>query len=85
MKTKAILEAILAAVVTTIAFYRRLLWPGIAIAVWIRRKMPDAWFAGLIVFYATIVVLGASIAIGAVACRLVYKHALRSTAGLRDS
>jgi hypothetical protein len=41
--------------------------------------MPDAWFSGLIVWYAGFLTLGVSLVIGGVASRMVYKHAARST------
>lgn len=75
MKIKAVVESILAGIITTILSYRALRLPAELAALGLRRKMPDAWFSGLIVWYALFVVIGISIAIGGVACRMVYKRA----------
>ncbi len=74
MKTKAILESTLVGVVLAIMCYFVLISPATAAALAIRHKMPDAWFSGLIVWYATFFVIGVSIVIAWIACRMVYKH-----------
>ena len=79
MKIKAALEGILAGVVSAIFSYHVLVSPATVAAIAIRRKMPDAWFSGLIVWYATFAVIGVSIVIAGVTCRIVYKHATRAT------
>ena len=79
MKTKAIFGGISAGVVAAIFSYYVLISPATVAATAIRRKMPDVWFSGLIVWYATFVVLGVSIVIAGVACRIVYKRVSGST------
>lgn len=74
MKIKAIFEGILAGIISAILSYYVLISRATIAAIMIRRKMPDAWFSGLIVWYATFVVIGISIVIAGVACRMVYKH-----------
>jgi hypothetical protein len=80
MKIKAIFEGILAVVVSAVLSYRVLISPATVAAITIRRKMPEAWFSGLIDWYATFAVLGVSIIIAGVACRAVYKHIAESAA-----
>jgi hypothetical protein len=41
--------------------------------------MPDAWFSGLITWYAAFTVIGISIATAVIAGRKVYKHVMRTT------
>ena len=79
MKIKAVLESVLAGVISAIFSYSALIAPAIIAASAIRRKMPDAWFSGLITWYATFIVLGVSLVIAGVACRMVYKQAVGST------
>ena len=74
MKIKAIFEGILLGVISAILSYYALISPATVTALTVRRKMPDAWFSGLIVWYAAFIVIGVSIVIGGVACRVVYKH-----------
>jgi len=74
MKIKAIFESILAGVILAILSYWALISPATIAAIAIRRKMPDAWFSGLIVWYATFGVIGMSIVIAGLASRMVYKH-----------
>jgi hypothetical protein len=62
MKIKGALESILAGVISAILSYRALRVPAELAAFALRRKMPDAWFSGLIVWYALFVVIGISIA-----------------------
>jgi predicted phage tail protein len=78
-KIKAVLESVLAGVISAIFSYSALIAPAIIAASAIRRKMPDAWFSGLITWYATFIVLGVSLVIAGVACRMVYKQAVGST------
>lgn len=75
MKTKAILEGILVAVISAILSYNILISPATMTAIAIRRKMPGAWFAGLIVWYAMFVVIGLSTVIAGIAFRLIHKRA----------
>lgn len=63
------------------AFYVSFRWPAINLALKIRRKWPDAPFDGLIVFYTILAVMGISIAVGIVAYRMVYRHAVGTTPG----
>ena len=79
MKIKAVFEGILAGVVLGILSYFVFVSPATVAAIAIRHKMPDAWFSGLVVWYATFVVIGVSIVIAGVACWMVYKRVLRST------
>jgi uncharacterized membrane protein len=79
MKIKAVFESILVGVVLAIFSYSALISPATVAAIAIRHKMPDAWFAGLITWYAAFVVLGVSLVIAGVACRFVYKHVAGST------
>ncbi len=79
MKTKAAIEGIFVGFVSIALSYRVLILPATLAALSIRRKFPDAWSSGLIVWYATFVVIAVSIIIGGVACRVVYKHTTRST------
>jgi uncharacterized membrane protein len=79
MRIKALFEGTLAGVVVVTASYRALISPAILAAIAIRRKMPDAWFSGLITWYAAFVVIGVSMVIAGVAFRMVYKHVAGST------
>jgi hypothetical protein len=78
MKTKAIFEGILAGVISAVLSYRALISPATLAALTMRRKMPQAWFSGLITWYAAFVVIGVSIVIAGVAYRIVYKHVVGS-------
>jgi len=75
MKIKALVEGILAGVVSAIFCYWALISPATLAAIAIRRKMPDAWFSGLITWYAMFAVIGVSMAVAGVASRVIYKHA----------
>jgi len=79
MKIKAVLESIAVGVILAILSYRELKVPAYLAAVALRRKMPDAWFSGLITWYVLIVVIGISMVLAGVACRMVYKHVAGST------
>jgi hypothetical protein len=79
MKIRAVLEGMLAGVVSAVFCYFVLISPATMAALAIRHKMPDAWFSGLILWYATFAVIGVSMIIAGVAYRMVYKHVLRST------
>jgi len=79
MKIKAVVEGVAAAAVSAAAFYVSFRWPAINLALKIRRKWPDAPFDGLIVLYAMVAVMGISIAVGIVAYRMVYRHAVGTT------
>jgi len=85
MKIKALIEGVAAAAVSAAAFYVSFRWPAINLALKIRRKWPDAPFDGLIVFYAMVAVVGISIAVGIVAYRMVYRHAVGTTPGSKHS
>jgi hypothetical protein len=78
MKIKVVFESILAGVISGIFSYCALYVPATLAAVAIRRKMPDAWFSGLIVWYALFAVIAVSIVIAGIAFRTVYKHAAGS-------
>jgi uncharacterized membrane protein YhaH (DUF805 family) len=75
MKIKPIVEGVLAGIVLAVFCYLALISPATLAAIAVRRRMPDAWFSGLITWYATFAVIGVSIAVAGVACRMVYKHA----------
>jgi hypothetical protein len=75
MKIKALVEGILGGVVSAIFCYRALISPATLAAIAISRKMPDAWFSGLITWYAMFAVIRVSMAVAGVAGRLVYKDA----------
>ena len=79
MKIKAILEATLAGAISAIFCYGALISPATFAAIAIRRKMPGAWFAGLIEWYAIFAVIGVSMAVAGVACRMIYKHVAGSS------
>ena len=74
MKIKAILEGIFVGVISAILSYYALISPATVAAIAMRRKMPDAWFSGLIVWYATFIVILVSIVVAGVASRVVYRH-----------
>jgi len=79
IRTKAIFESISAGAISAILSYSALISPATVAAMAIRRKMPNAWFSGLIGWYASFLVIGVSIVIAGVASRMVYKHAAGST------
>jgi hypothetical protein len=79
MKIKAVLESIGVGVILAMLSYHELNVPAYLAAVALRRKMPDAWFSGLITWYALFVVIGISIVLAGVACRMVYKHVAEPT------
>ena len=74
MKIKAILAGILVGAISAILSYYALISPATVAAIAMRRKMPDAWFSGLIVWYATFIVILVSIVVAGVASRVVYRH-----------
>jgi len=78
MKTKAVVEGIFVGFVSMALSYWLLISPATLAAISIRHKFPNAWFSGLIVWYATFVVIAMSIVIGGAACRVVYIHTARS-------
>jgi hypothetical protein len=78
MKIKVVFKSVFAKLVSAIFFYFKFSVPATLAAIAIRRKMPDAWFSGLIVWYALLAVIAVSIVIGGIAFRTVYKHAIRS-------
>lgn len=78
MKIKALFGGIVAGVVSAILSYSALISPATVAAIAIRRKMPNAWFSGLITWYAAFVVIGMSLVIAGVAFRMVYKHSTQS-------
>jgi glucan phosphoethanolaminetransferase (alkaline phosphatase superfamily) len=77
MKVKTIFGSALAGVISMALSYYILLTPVTLIAISIRRKMPEAWFAGLIVWYALFFVLTVSAVVGIAASTLLYKDAIR--------
>jgi hypothetical protein len=81
MKIKVIFESILARVIAAIFSYCALSIPATLAALAIRRKVPDAWFSGLITWYALLTVTAVSIVMAGIAFRTVYKHATRSAPG----
>jgi hypothetical protein len=78
MKVRAVLEGILAGQISAVLSYSALISGATVTAIAMRRKLPDAWFSGLIVWYATFIVILVSIVIAAVAYRVVYKYAAES-------
>lgn len=79
MKIKALAEASVAGVISAIFCYSALITPATLAALAIRRKMPEAWFSGLIDWYAAFAVAGVAILVAGVACRMVYKHVMRAS------
>jgi uncharacterized membrane protein len=79
MNIKAAFEGVFAGVISTIFSYGALISSATVAAIAIRRKMPDAWFLRVNVWHATFVVLGVSMVIGGVACRMIYKHVAGAT------
>ena len=75
MKLKNVCESILAGAVSALFSYYVLSVPATLTATAIRRKIPDAWLSGLIVWYAHVAVIAASAVIAGIACGMVYKHA----------
>jgi len=75
MKLKVVFESILAGVISAMLSYGALSLPATLAAIALRRKTPNAWFSGLVVWYAHFVVIGISIIVAGVACLMVYKHA----------
>jgi uncharacterized membrane protein YhaH (DUF805 family) len=73
MKIRVQAEIILFGVMVAMLSYLALISPATLAALAIRRKMPDASFSGLIVLYATFIVIGLSIVIAGFACRMVCK------------
>jgi hypothetical protein len=74
MKIKAAIEGIVVGFISLALSYLVLISPATLAALSIRRKFPDAWFSGLITWYATFAVIAVAIGIGGVACRVVYKQ-----------
>jgi hypothetical protein len=70
MKIKAVFEGILAELILAVLSYSALISRATFTAIVMRRKMPDAWFSGLIVSYATTIVILVSIVIAEVAYRV---------------
>jgi hypothetical protein len=79
IRTKAIFESILAGAISAILSYSALISPATVAAIAIRRRTPNAWFSGLIVWYTTFLVIGISVVIAGAVFRIVYKHAVGST------
>ena len=75
MKIKALVEGILTGIVLAIFCYWVLISPATLAAIAVERRMPDTWFSGLLTWYAMFAVIGVSIVVAGVACRMVYKHA----------
>jgi len=75
MKTKGLVEGILAGAVSAIFCYSALISPATVAALAIRRKMPEAWFSSSIISYAMLAVIGISMVLAGVVCRIIYKHA----------
>ena len=75
MKIRALVEGILAGIVLAVFCYWALISPATLAAIAVRHRMPGAWFSGLVTWYAMFSVIGVSIVVAGVACRMVYKHA----------
>ena len=75
MKIKALVEGILAGVVSAIFCYSVLIKPAELAALAMRRKTPEARVSGLIDWYAMFAVIGVSIVAAGIASRVVYKYA----------
>jgi len=67
------LRATVAGTVTLVFSFLALRTPAELFAVAIRRQWPEAWFSGLIVWYADFVAIGFSIAIAVVIGRYAFK------------
>lgn len=63
MKIRAAFGGIVAGIVSTIVSYSVLMSRATLAAMAIRRKMPNAWFSGLITWYAAFLVIGVSLVI----------------------
>jgi hypothetical protein len=74
MKIKALFESALTGVVTALLSYYVLITPATLAALRLRRKMPDASLSSMITWYAAFGVIGVSLVLAGVACRLVYRH-----------
>jgi hypothetical protein len=74
MRKKPAAEGILAGLISGVFLFSILYDPAERHAIAIRQKWPEAWFSGLITYYAFFLVLVISLATGALACRIVYKH-----------
>jgi hypothetical protein len=75
MKIKAVVETFVVGILVAGLSYRALISPATMAAIAIRHKMPNAWFSGLVTWYAAFAVCGVSAVIAAVVCRMVYRHA----------
>jgi cell division protein FtsX len=73
MKIRTNTEGILVGAIAAMLSYLALISPATIAALAIRRKMPEAWFSALIAWFATFIVIGLSIVIGKVACRMACK------------
>lgn len=78
MNFKIILESTFAGIVSAIFSFALLTAPADHAAIAIRHKMPNAWFSGLITWYAQFAVLGISLITAAMAYRIVSKHAAKN-------
>lgn len=74
MTRKAVLKGILAGLLSCVLVFVCLSDSAERYALELRQKWPEAWFSGLITFYALILVIAISLAAGAIACRMVYKR-----------
>lgn len=79
MKNSVNTEGILVGVIAAMLSYLALIPPATFAALAIRRKMPDAWFSGSIVRYATLIVIGLSIGIAGAAYRMACKDIAGAT------
>src|SRR6266481_5160136 len=70
MKIEAVFEGILAGLISAVLSYSALISRATFTAIAMRRKMPDAWFSGLIVWYVTSIVILVSFVIAEVAYRV---------------
>ena len=78
MRIKIVSASILAGAVFGVFSYCVFSDSATLAALAIRRKMPNAWFSGLIVWYAHFALIALSIVIAGIAFRMVYRYATRS-------
>lgn len=76
MRVKASIAAVLGGILSAAIWYHFFFPPMDMLAITIRRKMPDAWFSGLIAWYALFFAIAISLGVGTIAAVLIYKALL---------
>ena len=67
-------KAAIAGIVAIVLSFPLLRFAGELCAILIRRRWPDAWFSGLIVWYSLFLALGCSLALSAYVVRYTLKN-----------